>query len=113
MKTERTEVTGTMYVFAKAKSEYELDHLDPGELPFRYILRSYDYGDEDCVRLHEFEVSSFLPEGIDITLKCVENLREQIVKIQEEAKTKVRELEDRIKALALIEYRPEPETDNV
>ena len=106
MKTKRTQVEGTMYVFAKAKSDYQLDNLDPGELPFEYVLKSYDYGDEDCVRLHEFPVSDYLPEGIDITLKCVENLREQIVAIEKTTAIKIRDLEKRIRHLALIEYKP-------
>jgi len=108
MKTQRTLVEGTMFVFAKAKSEYELDNLEPGDLPFKYELKSYDYGDEDCVRLHEFAVSDYVPDGIDITLKCIENLKEQITVIEEDAKKAVKKLEDRIKALALIEYKPEP-----
>lgn len=111
MKTQRTKVEGTMYVFAQAKSEYELSKLKPGELPFKYKLKSYDYGDESCVRLHEFPVSSYIPDGIDITLKCVENLKEQIVALEKETAEKVAELNERIKALALIEYRPEQADD--
>ena len=107
MKTERTKVEGTMYVFAKAKSEYQLKNLETDELPFQYVLKSYDYGDEDCVRLHEFEVSDYLPEGIDITLKCVENLKEQIIAVEQKAKKDIADLNARIKALALIEYRPD------
>ena len=109
MKTKRTLVEGNMYVFAKAKSEFQLEDLKPGELPFDYVLKAYDYGDEDCVRLHEFKVSDYLPDGIDITLKCVENLKEQIEEAEKEFKRKVKDLEARIRSLALIEYKPEPE----
>jgi hypothetical protein len=106
MKTERTLVTGNMYVFAKAKSEYQLGNLKENELPFDYVLKSYDFGDEDCVRIHEFPVQDYLPEGIDITLKCVENLQEQIIELEKKTKNKVKELTARIRALALIEHQP-------
>lgn len=106
MKTKRTLVEGTMYVFAKAKSQYQLDNLEPGELPFEYVLKSYDYGDEECVRLHSFQCNDYLPEGIDITLKCVENLKERIIAVRKQADEDVAELESRIKRLALIEYQP-------
>ena len=109
MKTEKTLVEGTMYVFAKAKSKYQLETMEAGELPFTYELKSYDYGDEDCVRLHEFDVSDYLPEGIDITLKCVENLQEQIAAVQQRAEKDIEELEERIRRLAMIEYHPDLE----
>ena len=107
MKTERTLVEGKMFVFAKAKSEFQLEQCVPGDLPFDYVLKSYDYGDEDCVRLHEFDVSDYLPDGIDITLKCVENLKEQMVAIEKKAKADIKDLEARIRSLALIEYIPD------
>ena len=107
MKTERTKVEGNMFVFAVAKSDYELENLNPGDLPFSYKLKSYDYGDENAVRVHEFPVTGTIPSGIDITLKCIENLREQIEAIETKAKKDVAGLEKRIKALALIEYKPD------
>lgn len=110
MKTSRMKIEGTCYVFAKAKSDYQLENLKPGELPFRYEIKSYDYGDENCVRLCEFPVSTYIPNGIDITLACVDNLKELIEVLEKEHATKIEELNDRIKALALIEYRPDDVT---
>ena len=47
MKTEETVVKGTMYVFATPKSAYLIENLEPGELPYTYDLKSYDYESED------------------------------------------------------------------
>jgi len=107
MKTEKTTVTGTIYVFAKAKSDYVLENLEPGELPFTYEIKSYDYGDESCVRLHEQQISITVPDGIDITMECVKNLNERIEAVEEKAKRDVADLQARIKAIALIEYKPD------
>jgi hypothetical protein len=89
------------------KSVYQLENLKEDELPFTYELKTYDYGDESCVRIHDFPISGMVPEGIDITVKAIENLKEKITAVQQEAKKEVKNLEDRIKALALIEYKPD------
>lgn len=106
MKTEETRVDGAMYVFATAKSSYELDNLEPGELPFTYELKSYDYGDENCVRVHEIPVTGLVPAGIDITIACIKNLEEKIEALEKECAKEVEKLRVRIKALALIEFKP-------
>ena len=113
MKTEKTQVDGTMYVFAEAKSSYELEKLDYGELPFRYKIKSYDHGDEASVRLMEHPVAIVVPEGIDITLECISNLKEKIVSLEKDCASAVASLNKRIKALALIEYKPEPQPESM
>ena len=50
-----------------------------------------------------------IPEGIDITRECVKNLREKIIAVEEKAKKDIKDLNDRIAKLALIEYQPEPD----
>lgn len=107
MKTEKTKVEGSMYVFATTKPDWELDNLEPGDLPFYYEIKSYDYGDERSVRIHEQNVIVTIPSGIDVTLACIDNLKEQIEVVRKEAEEKVENLEKRIRALALIEYQPE------
>lgn len=107
MKTEETVVNGVMYVFAEPKPAYEIESLDPGELPFIYILKSYDYESEDSVRVCEFPVTGTVPAGIDITMKAIEGFREKIVEVQKEADRKILRLEDKIKALLLITYQPD------
>lgn len=108
MKTEAQNFRATVYVYAKAKSKYQLENLDPGELPFDYDVRGYDYGDESCVRIMEHEILVPIPGGIDITQECIKNLKEKINAVEKQAKEDVKDLEERIRNLALIEYRPEP-----
>lgn len=107
MKTEAETIERTVYVFAEAKSQHQLDNLDPGELPFEYKVKQYDYGDESCVRVHEQQISVHIPAGIDLTLECVKNLEEKIVSVQKNADDEIADLRTRIKALALIEYKPD------
>ncbi len=107
MKTEETVVKGTMYVFATPKTPYEIEKLEQGELPYTYQLKSYDYTDEDSVRICEFPVTSTVPAGIDITMMAIEGFRERIVEVQKEADRKIERYEDKIKALLLITYQPE------
>ncbi len=104
MKTKRTEIERTLYVFATMKSAYELENIKSGDLPYNYEIKSFDWGGESSVRLHEFSVTTVVPEGIDITMKCIENLKELIVKTEQETVAKVAELEKRIRAISLIEY---------
>jgi hypothetical protein len=106
MVTEKTTFNSKVYIFAKAKSDYQLANLDPGELPFTYVVKSYDYGDEACVRIAEQEIAVTVPAGIDITMECIANLREQIDVLEKETIAKVKELEQRIRNIALIEYKP-------
>jgi len=110
MKTEAQLLRTTVYVFAKAKTQYEIDNLKPGELPWEYRVKDYDYGDETSVRIMEHEIIVPIPEGIDITRECVKNLREKIIAVEEKAKKDIKDLNDRIAKLALIEYQPESDT---
>ena len=106
MKTETTLVTGTVYVFATPKTEYEIANLEAGELPFKYEIKSYDYCDEDSVRVCEFPITGTVPAGIDLTMMAIEGFREQIVEVQKIADQKIERLEEKIKALLLITYQP-------
>lgn len=107
MKTTKENIERTVYVFAEAKTQYELENLEAGELPFTYKVKQYDYGDESSVRIMEQPIILTIPEGIDITLECVKNLEEKIVALEADCKKEVAELRERIRSLALIEYKPE------
>jgi hypothetical protein len=107
MKTTKENIERTVYVFAEAKSPNEIENLEPGERPFEYRVKQYDYGDEKSVRIMEQAIILTIPEGIDITLECIRNLEEKIVAVEQECQEKVRELRERIRSLALIEYKPE------
>lgn len=114
MKTEKTKVDGHMYVFAVPKPTYELEALEPEDLPYTYTMRSFDYaGDDDAVAVHDFPVSGEVPAGIDIVMKAIEGLRERIKTVESEAAAEVIVLEKKIKALALIEYKPEETEDGI
>lgn len=111
MRTEKQTLRTTVYVYAQAKSKYAIDMLKPGELPYEYRVKDFDYGDESSVRIMEHEILIPIPDGIDITTKCIENLREKIIAVEKEAKKQVKDLEERIRNLALIEYQPESPSD--
>jgi len=106
MKTKNEVIERTVYVYAEAKSQYEIDNLDPGEAPFTFRIKEFDYGDESCVRIHEEPISVMIPAGIDITLECVKNLEERIEVVRKEADKEIEDLRARIRQLALIEYKP-------
>lgn len=107
MKTELTTVNGTMYVYAIPKTEYEIEKLDDNELPFSYVLRSFDFhSDDDAVRVCEFPCTGVVPAGIDLVMQAITGMKERQLEIQKEADRKISRLETRIKALALIEYKP-------
>ena len=109
MKTRKTEINSTLYVFATIKSEWTLQHLDEGELPYTYEIKSFDWGGENSVRLYDFSVMTTVPADIDITMKCIENLQEQIVVVEKESVSKIKDLEERIRAISLIEHKPDLE----
>ena len=112
MKTKKQVIEREVFVFAEAKTQYELDNLRSDELPFKYIVKAYDYGDETCIRIMEQPVLITIPDGIDITLECIKNLEEKITAIQEEADKDIKDLRERIRSLALIEYQPSESTDD-
>lgn len=107
MITTKENIERSVYIFAVAKTQYQLENLAEGELPFEYRVKAYDFGDETCVRIMEQPLIITIPEGIDITLECVKNLEEKIVAVEKEAALEVADLRKRIRALALITYQPE------
>lgn len=108
MKTIRENLRTTVYVYAQAKSKWAIDRLEPGELPWEYRVKDFDYGDESSVRIMEHEILIPIPADIDVTTKCIENLREKIIAVQKQADEDIKDLNERIRNLALIEYRPDP-----
>lgn len=107
MKTIRENLRTTVYVYAQAKSKWAIDRLEPGELPWEYRVKDFDYGDESSVRIMEHEILIPIPADIDVTTKCIENLREKIIAVQKQADEDIKDLNERIRNLALIEYRPD------
>ena len=108
MKTTAQTLHAKVYVYARAKTPHQLENLQPGELPYTFDVKDYDYGDEKSVRILEFETDIPIPAGIDITAKCIENLKEQINAANKAHQDLIEDLNDRIRNLALIEHHPEP-----
>lgn len=115
MKTVKTKVEGTGYIWAIPKSDYEIrneladvDGDASKVVPFTYIIKSHDSDYRDgAVMVHEFDIVAQVPEGVDLIKAAVATMRDEIVKLQSETKKKVDELEKKIRDLALIEYQPE------
>ena len=115
MKTQLTKVDGKAYIWAVPKGEYTLgqeirENGDSmvGICPFKYDVTCNESDwRSDSVLVAEFDIVGTVPAGIDLVLKAVETLRNQIVTIQAEAEKEVAKIEEKIRKLALIEYKPE------
>lgn len=115
MKTEKTKVEGTCYIWAMPKSDWqiqqdlkEVDNDMAKVMPFQYKITtgSTNYND-DAVLVGEFDVVGTVPEGVDLVKAAVETLRDKIAEAKKEYEKTVADLEEKIKNLALIEYQPE------
>jgi hypothetical protein len=107
VKTTEETIRATVYVYARAKTPYQLENLSEGELPYDYHVKDYDYGDESSVRICAQDILLQIPAGIDVTQKCIENLKEKIRAVEEQAKKDIEDLNKRIRDLSLIEFQPE------
>jgi len=114
MKTEKTTVSGKCYIWALPMTDYQvklaLEEVD-GDMekvtPFKYeITASCSNWHDGAVRVCEFDVVGTVPEGIDLVKQAVETLRDEIIKVRKDADDKIADLEEQIKNLALIEYKP-------
>lgn len=115
MKTKRTTVEGVNYIWAYPKTNWEIEQdlqeVD-GDMtkvvPFNYQITSNSANwRDDSVLVHEFPVVGNVPAGIDLVKAAVKTLQAEIAQVQAEAEAKVAELNEKIKNLALIEYRPD------
>jgi len=108
MKTERTEVTETLEVWAIPKSSWVMEN-DPNQLPFRYEARIGKAYQDGAVKLYEEKISLYVPEGIDLLEKAVETLQDEMKNVRKETKERLEDLQDQVNKLLLIEYKPEAE----
>ena len=106
MKTKRTEVVQKMAIWAIPKSDYEIEESAPGEMPFKYqIMTSGGSPWQDgSVKVHEKEITMYVPAGLDLLEKAVETLKEQIKETRAEAQSKIYKYEAQINNLLLIEW---------
>jgi len=114
VKTTQCEVRGTAYIWAVPKSEWKLqreveenDGSMLGICPFQYEITDSDTNwRPTAVRVADFGIVGTVPPGIDLVLKAVETLRNKIVTIQAEADKEIAQVEEQIRNLALLEYKP-------
>ncbi len=115
MKTEKTNVEGTCYIWALPKSDWEIEQ-DLKEaandmtkvIPFKYRITASDINyTSGAVKVCDFPVTGQVPEGIDLVTAAVQTLREKIIEIRRERDKEIAEIEEQIKALALIEFLPD------
>lgn len=117
MKTKRTKVEGTCYIWALPKTDWETQQeIDKvgieNVVPFNYKITAHStHYAIGAVKICEFDVIGTVPEGVDLIQAAVKTLREEIDEVQKEAKQKVDELNERIRKLAMITYQPEPDDD--
>ena len=105
MKTETTKVTTTLQLWAIPRSEYYIE-THPEELPFRYEARTEKCWQDGAVKLHEEEVTVWVPEGIDLLEKAVETLKDEIKDVKKTADERVEDLQQQINNLLMLEYTP-------
>ena len=110
MKTKHTKVTQKMSIWAIPKSDYDLEDLSPGEMPFDYkIFTNMNTPWQDgSVKVDTQEVDLWVPAGVDLLEQAIETLKEQIKETRAEAQSKITKYEQQIEQLTLIEYKPIP-----
>lgn len=107
MKTKLEKVTGKAQVWALPTMSYEMAKYD--NRPFHYIIstsKSYRTG---AVKVHEFDVETVVPEGIDLVMAAVKTLEDRIQEVRAEKEKEIEELLDEIKKLRLLEHKPDLE----
>ncbi len=114
MRTVETVVSAKAHIWAVPKPEYllrqELEEADGDTskiTPFQFeITNSSSHWRDAAVHVHEFDCAGVVPAGIDLVMKAVQTLRDKILAVQERADKEIVKLEEQIKNLALIEYKP-------
>ena len=110
-KTTHTEVTAKAAIYAVPRTEHEISTSEDG-CPFEYLLKTNAPWQDGTIKLHEVELSEWLPAGIPLLEKAIETLKEAIAEEERESQKRVTAMQARIDALALIEYIPVPEADD-
>jgi hypothetical protein len=108
MKTEATKVTNTLQIWAIPQSDYYIEE-HPGEIPFRYEIRTHKPYQDGSVMVHETEVSLLVPAGIDLLKAAIETLQSEIKTTRAEAEKRCQELEKQVHNLLLLEHKPTEE----
>ena len=108
MKTETTDVTQTIQIWAIPASAWRIENY-PDDPPFTYAVRTDKPYSDGCVMVFETEITLTVPEGIDLVQAAVATLNEAINEVNAQAAVSVADLREKIKGLQLLEYKPEPD----
>lgn len=105
MKTKAEAVTQTLYLWAIPHSEWHRENY-PDDGLFKYeISDSSSQWRKGSVMLLEQEVTINVPEGIDLVEKAVETLKAEQVKVRNDAKAAVEDIQKQINNLLLLTHQ--------
>lgn len=105
MKTEKTELTQSLKIWAIPQSKWHRENY-PDDPPFYYAVRTDTPWGDGAVLVHEEDIVLTVPAGIDLTLMGIKTLQEAQAEIRAEAQRKFDELQEQIDALLLLEHKP-------
>lgn len=105
MKTEKTELTQSLKIWAIPQSKWHREHY-PDDPPFFFEIRTGKAWEDGAVCVHEEEVALTIPAGIDLTQAGVATLQDAITETRADCEKKVGELQEKINSLLLLEHKP-------
>ena len=112
-KTRETTVTGEIEIWAVPKTAWEMEQeVDAGEphpIPFKFKLSTGKVWTDGAVKLHTQDISVVCPGGIDLLSSALATLREEKEEERRNFEKRIKELDDKIQALAMLTYIPEAE----
>lgn len=105
MKTEREKISGMASVWALPRTTWEIEQSEDGRA-FKYIVKTDTAWQDGAVKVCDFNVDTWIPDGIDLVEKAIETMQEKINSIQKNAQKEVDNLLEQIKSMQLIEHQP-------
>ena len=103
MKTKKTVIKQKLNIWAIPQGTYTMEN-DPDAPPFYFEVKTDMCWNTGAVNIHEVEFSAELPEGIDLTAKAIETLKEAKRKVQAEAHRDIADIEKMIDNLIYLEH---------
>lgn len=103
MKTTQETITQELQIWAMPVSDWHRENY-PDKPPFTYQVCTDKPWASGAVLVHTVPVTLVVPEGIDLTSKAVETLKEAIKETKDEAVAKVERLEKQISNLLMLEH---------
>lgn len=103
MKTKNTVIKQKLNIWAIPQTPYTMENV-PDAPPFYFEVRTEMCWHTGAVNVHEVEFSTEIPEGIDLTAKAVETLKEAKRKVQAEAHREIADIDKMIENLMYLEH---------